>query len=142
MRLAETTIVLALAASGGALAAPVPPASPAPVAAGSWGGAHARLEVTGEETRIELDCATGVLPGVLAVGKNGAVDTLGTLVRHGSRAETDAGAGEPARFRGTLTGKTLTLTVTLVGPSQDLGTFKLKQGRPGRLAACPAAPAG
>ena len=57
-------------------------------------------------------------------------------------AETDAGLGEPARFRGTLTGKTLTLTVTLVGPSQDLGTFKLKQGRPGRLAACPVPPAG
>jgi hypothetical protein len=139
--MAETTIVLALLVAR-ALADPVPSASPAPVAAGSWGGAHAQLEVKGEETRIELDCARGVLPGVLAVGKNGAVDALGTLVRHGTRAETDAGEGEPARFRGTLTGKTLTLTVTLVGPSQDLGTFRLKQGRPGRLAACPAPPAG
>ncbi|MET0555448.1 MAG: hypothetical protein ABW221_20565 [Vicinamibacteria bacterium] len=137
----ETTTVLALLAAA-ALADPVAPVSPAPVAAGSWGGAHAQLEVKGEETRVELDCARGVLPGVLAVGKNGAVDALGTLVRHGARAETDAGEGEPARFRGTLAGKTLTLTVTLVGPSQDLGTFRLKQGQPGRLAACPVPPAG
>lgn len=138
MRLAETTILMALA-TGGVLAEPAPPAAVAP---GSWGGAHAQIEVKGEETRIELDCAHGVLP-VLAVGKNGAVDTLGTLVRHGNGpgAETDAGAGEPARFRGTLTGKTLTLTVTLVGPSQDLGTFKLKQGQPGRLTTCPVPPA-
>lgn len=136
--MSDMTIVLALLASG-ALADPAPQA---PVAPGSWGGAHARIEVKDEETRVELDCAYGVIPGVLAVGKNGAVDTLGALVQQGSRAETDAGQGEPARFRGTLTGKTLTLTVTLVGPSQDLGTFKLVRGRPGRLAACPVPPAG
>ena len=134
--MSETTIVLALVAAG-ALAA-----EPQPIAPGSWGGAHAQIEVKDEETRIELDCAHGVIPGVLAVGKNGAVDTLGALVQHGSRAETDAGQGEPARFRGTLTGKTLTLTVTLVGPSQDLGPFKLIRGRPGRLATCPVPPAG
>jgi hypothetical protein len=138
--MAETTIVLALAVA--AAMAAEPPQPPAPVAPGSWGGAHAQIEVKDEETRIELDCAHGVIPGGLAVGKNGAVDTLGALVQHGSRAETDAGLGEPARFRGTLTGKTLTLTVTLVGPSQDLGPFKLIRGRPGRLATCPVPPAG
>jgi hypothetical protein len=136
--MSETTIVLALVAAA-ALTDP-PPA--APVAPGSWGGAHAQIEVKDEETRIELDCAHGVIPGVLAVGKDGSVDTLGALVQHGSRAETDAGQGEPARFRGTLTGKTLTLTVTLVGPSQELGPFKLVRGRPGRLATCPVPPAG
>ena len=136
--MSEATIALALFVAG-TLADPAPPA---PVAPGSWGGAHAQIEVKDEETRIELDCAHGVIPGGFAVGKNGAVDTLGALVQHGSRAETDAGQGEPARFRGTLTGKTLTLTVTLVGPSQDLGPFKLVRGRPGRLATCPVPPAG
>ena len=136
--MSETTIVLALLAA----AAVADPPPPAPVAPGSWGGAHAQIEVKDEETRIELDCAHGVIPGVLAVGKDGSVDTLGALVQHGSRAETDAGQGEPARFRGTLTGKTLTLTVTLVGPSQELGPFKLVRGRPGRLATCPVPPAG
>lgn len=135
MPLADTTFALALAVAAAAEPAP----TPSPVPAGSWGGAHAQVEVTHAETRVELDCAHAVLPGVLPVGKDGAVDALGTLVRHGNGpvAATDAGEGEPARFRGTLAGKTLTLTVTLVGPSQDLGTFKLKQGRPGRLSACP-----
>jgi hypothetical protein len=55
----------------------------------------------------------------------------------GPGLETDAGTGEPARFRGKLVGKTLTLTVTLVGPDQEVGTFRLVQGRPGRLGKCP-----
>ena len=107
--------------------------------AGAWGGANAGMRVTPEETRVELECAYGLIPGPLEVDKNGRVDSSGSLVRQGSGpgAETDAGAGEPARFRGKLAGKTLTLTVTLVGPAQDLGTFKLTHGRPARVATCP-----
>jgi hypothetical protein len=126
-------------------ATPTPAASPsAPhrrvVAPGGWGGAHARLLVTAEETRVELECAHGLIPGPLEVDKKtGRLDSSGSLIRLGGGpgAETDAGSGEPARFSGKLTGKTLTLTVTLVGPAQDVGTFRLTEGRPGRLGKCP-----
>lgn len=136
MRLAETTIVVMLGAATAGAAEPAQPV--APLAPGAWGGAHAQIQVAEAETRVELECAHGVIPGVLTVGKNGAVDTLGSVVRHGAGPgeDTDAGAGEPARFRGTLAGKTLTLTVTLVGPSQELGTFKLTRGKSGRLTTC------
>jgi hypothetical protein len=124
---------------------PAPEASPSPsarqpIAAGAWGGQHAQVQVTPEETRVELECIRGLISGPLEVDrKTGRVDTSGSVIRPGSdpSLETDAGLGEPARFSGKLTGKTLTLTVTLVGPAQDLGTFKLTQGRPGRLGKCP-----
>ena len=138
----RTEAIVWLLALAGAPPATQPPASPAPrqtVMAGAWGGAHAQLEVTAEQTRIELECAYGLIPGPIEVDKGGRVDFSGSLIREGGGpgAETDAGAGEPARFRGRLSGKTLTLTVTLVGPAQDLGTFKVIHGRPARLGKCP-----
>ena len=116
-----------------------PPTSKRAVMEGAWGGAHAQMEVTPEGTRVELDCAQGLITGPLEVDKSGRVDLSGSLIRQGSGPgqETDAGTGEPARFRGRLSGKTLTLTVTLVGPAQDLGTFKLTHGGPARLSKCP-----
>lgn len=137
MRIEAMVWLLALA--GVPPEAAVSPAPKQAVTAGAWGGAHAQMEVTPQETRFELDCARGLIPGPLEVDKSGRVDTSGSLIREGvgAGAETDAGAGEPARFRGKLAGKTLTLTVTLVGPAQDLGTYKLTLGRPARLGQCP-----
>lgn len=143
MRLTDgIACVLAVACASGLGADPAAPASPSPrrpVTVGAWGGAHAQMVVTPEETRVQLDCAHGVIAGPLEADKNGRVDALGSLVREGGGpgAETDAGTGEPARFRGKLAGKTLTLTITLVGPAQDVGTFRLAHGRPGRTGKCP-----
>jgi hypothetical protein len=127
-----------LLALSGATPTP-PPASKRALMEGEWGGAHAQMEVTPGGTRVELECARGLITGPLEVDKSGRVDLSGSLVREGvgPGEETDAGTGEPARFRGRLSGKTLTLTVTLVGPAQDLGTFKLTHGRPARLSKCP-----
>jgi hypothetical protein len=124
--------LLALAAD------PVPPPA-TPLAPGAWGGAHAQIQVSPDETRVELECAQGLIRGPLTVDKRGRVDSSGSLIRQGKGpgAETDAGAGEPARFRGTLVGKTLTLTITVVGPAEDVGTFHLTLGKTGRLASCP-----
>jgi hypothetical protein len=132
-------IALLLALAG---APPEPTVAPPPrqaVTAGAWGGAQARMQVAPGETRVELDCAQGVIPGGFEVDKSGRVDSSGWLIRQGGGpgAETDAGAGEPVRFRGKLAGKTLTLTVTLVGPAQDLGTFRLTHGRAAKLGQCP-----
>jgi hypothetical protein len=136
----RTEAIVWLLALAGAPPVPSPsPPSRRAVMAGAWGGEHARLQVAPEETRLELDCAHALIPGPLAVDPSGRVDSSGSLIRQGGGPgpETDAGAGEPARFRGTLSGKTLTLTVTLVGPAKDLGTFKLTHGRPARLSRCP-----
>ena len=132
-------IVWLLALAGAPPAPSPPPPSTRTVLAGAWGGEHARLHVAPEETRVELDCAHGLIAGALAVDPSGRVDSSGSLIRQGGGPgpETDAGAGEPARFRGRLSGKTLTLTVTLVGPAKDLGTFQVTHGRAARLSKCP-----
>lgn len=142
MRIEATLLLAALAVAPPGKPAdgtPVPPPRKA-VAAGAWGGAHAQLQVTPEETRVELDCAHGVIPGPLETDAAGRIDSSGWLVRAGAGPgpRTDAGEGEPARFRGKVAGKTLTLTITLVGPAQDVGTFRVTLGRPGRLSKCPA----
>jgi hypothetical protein len=131
--LAETLLVVLAA---GAAAAP---SARNPLTAGDWGGPHAQLEIAPDETRIELDCAHGVIAGALAIDHKGRVDSIGSVVRRnaGPGPETDAGEGEPARFQGRLQGKVLTLHVTLVGSAEELGTFQLQKGRPGRLGACP-----
>lgn len=137
MRIDAIAWLLAVSASQ---PTPVPsPVTKRSVMAGEWGGAHAQMEVTAEGTRVELDCAQGLIAGPLEVDKSGRVDSSGSLIRQGAGPgpETDAGVGEPARFRGTLSGKTLTLTVTLVGTAQDLGTFKVTHGRAARLSKCP-----
>ncbi len=138
MRIDAIVWLLALAAPAPAKE-PTPPASRRAVMAGEWGGAQAQMEITPDGARIELPCARAVITGPLEVDKSGRVDTSGSLIREGSGAgaETDAGAGEPARFRGKLSGKTLTLTVTAEGSAQDLGTFKLTHGRSARLPKCP-----
>ena len=135
MRIDAIVWLLALAAPAPATE-PTPPASKRAVMAGEWGGDQAQMEITPDGTRIELPGARALITGPLEVDKSGRVDTSGSLIREGS-AETDAGAGEPARFRGKLSGKTLTLTVTVEGSAQDLGTFKLTHGRPARLPKCP-----
>jgi hypothetical protein len=137
VRSIDVVCMLALVGAPGEKATAAAPKQP--VTPGAWGGAHAQMQVTPEETRVELDCAQGVISGPLEVDKSGRVDSSGSVIRQGSGPglETDAGTGEPARFRGKLVGKTLTLTVTLVGPDQEVGTFRLVQGRPGRLGKCP-----
>ena len=117
---------------------PVPPPA-TPLAPGAWGGAHAQIQVSPDETRVELECAQGLIRGPLTGGQARPRGLPGSLIPagQGPRAETDAGAGEPARFRGTLVGKTLTLTITVVGPAEDVGTFHLTLGKTGRLASCP-----
>jgi len=139
VRIEAVCCVLALAGAPSDSKSAASPAPRQPLAPGAWGGAHAQLQVTAQETRVELDCAHGLIPGPIEVDKTGRVDSSGSLVRAGGGpgADTDAGAGEPARFRGKLVGKTLTMTVTLVGPAQDIGTFRLTQGRTGRLGKCP-----
>ncbi len=139
MRIDAIVWLLALAAPAPEKQEASPAASKRAVMAGEWGGARAQMEITPDGARIELPCARGVITGPLEVDKSGRVDSSGSLIREGSGAgaETDAGSGEIARFRGKLSGKTLTLTVTLEGSAQDLGTFKLTHGRPARLSSCP-----
>jgi hypothetical protein len=108
------------------------------VASGEWGGRGAILTVRDDGGSVELDCAHGSVE-VLSLDKDGRFDVAGRLAREHSgpirRDETDSSA--PARYRGSVEGQTMTLTI-VVGDdgSQTLGPFALTLGSAGRLMKC------
>lgn|ERR1041384_6021638 len=107
------------------------------VATGTWGGEHVRLQVTADGATIEYDCAHGTLTGPLALDAQGRFSVAGTYAREGGPVRVNAApTGRPARFDGSVQGRTMTLTATLTDKGQDVGTFTLTQGSEGRLWKC------
>jgi hypothetical protein len=123
---------------GCALASPHQEGKKQKTLTGSWGGSHVSLEITGETARIEYDCAHGTLDGPIVLDGEGRFEAAGTHTpeRGGPVREGEDDSGQPARYRGKVTGKTLTLTVALSGSGEEVGTFTLTQGAAGRLVKC------
>ena len=108
------------------------------MAAGMWGGAHVRLEVSdGGEGKIEFDCAHGSIEKI-ALDRAGNFNARGLFVqeRGGPVREGEKKEGQPARFSGKVAGKTMTLRVVLTGADEEVGTFTLTHGRGARLTKC------
>ena len=107
------------------------------VATGVWGGEHVRLQVTDDGATIEYDCAHGTLAQPLALDAQGRFSVAGTHTREGGPIRVNAApAGQPARYTGSVQGRTMTLTATLTDKEQPVGTFTLTQGSEGRLWKC------
>jgi hypothetical protein len=107
------------------------------LAAGTWGGQHIRLSVRADGAEVEFDCASGTLAGPLTLSADGRFDARGTFMREGGPTRIDANrTGQAARFEGHVSGRQLTLKVTLTDTAQDAGTFTLTHGSEGRLWKC------
>jgi hypothetical protein len=136
------SVLLVAAGIGCALASPPQQEKKQKVLTGSWGGPHASLEVTGETARIEYDCAQGTIDGPIVLDREGRFEASGTHApeRGGPVREGQEDSSQPARYRGHVAGKTLTLTLILMGPDngsgKEVGTFTLTQGAAGRLFKC------
>jgi hypothetical protein len=105
---------------------------------GSWGGPHISLEITATGARVEYDCAHGTIDGPIIPDRSGQFEAMGThTAEHGGPVrEDEEEAGRPARYRGKVSGKTLTLTVTLADSGEEVGTFTLTRGATPRLTKC------
>ncbi len=108
------------------------------VAAGVWGGAHIRMEMHEAGARIEYDCAHGTLDEPLTLDNEGHFDARGTHTREapGPIRLKALPVPQPARFRGRISGETITLTVTLEDSGAEVGTFTLTHGINGRVFKC------
>ena len=112
-----------------------PTAAQPVVPLGVWGGTGIRIEVRQGDAKIEMDAAHGKTSGPLVLDGSGAFDVAGTfaLERPGPTRAGDDAAGEPARFRGTLDGDTLTMTVTLGRSATVAGPLTARRGARARL---------
>ena len=107
------------------------------VAAGVWGGPHMRMQVNDDGGTVEYDCAHGTLAQPLVLDAQGRFSVTGTHTREGGPIRVNAApAGQPARYTGSVQGRTMTLTATLTDKEQPVGTFTLTQGSEGRLWKC------
>ena len=111
-------------------------AAGAVVAAGLWGGEHISLDVTATGAFVEFDCAHGTLDAPLFQDASGQFAVAGTYVQEGGAMAQDPPPGVPARYEGTVSGQTLTLTVTTTDDNQKIGSFTLAQGQTPQLRKC------
>jgi hypothetical protein len=114
--------------------APDKPADGERLATGLWGGPHVRLDVTDTGAEIEFDCAHGTLKGPLTLA-GGRFDVSGTFMREGGPLRPgNERKGLPARYKGQVAGKRLTLTLVLA--DDDADTFTLTHGQQPQLTKC------
>jgi len=108
------------------------------LAAGAWGGKHVRMEVSGEGALLEFDCAKGRIKGRVTLDAEGRFSANGEFAREGfgPRDEDQAAKGVPALYTGEVKGESMTLTVTLSGTAEEVGTYTLTRGRQARLWKC------
>jgi hypothetical protein len=109
------------------------------LASGVWGGPHIRLDIAEDGTAaVELDCAHGSTTEPIVPDGKGTFRAAGTYVqeRGGPVREGQEDAGRPAVFAGKAEGGTMTLTITLTGSGEELGTFELTRGKTPRLTKC------
>jgi len=108
------------------------------LAQGTWGGPHIRIAVGDSSATIEYDCAHGQIDGPLVTDRRGRFSLKGThSPEHpGPVRDNELFSGEPARYTGWTDGKKMTLTVTLAGQKEMLGTFNLTLGGAGRIFKC------
>lgn len=108
------------------------------VAAGTWGGAHVRLDVREGGGALEFDCAHGEISEPFATDAGGRFDLSGTYTREsGGPIRIDhPPTARPARYSGRVEGRTMTLSVKLADDAQTLDAFTLTRDSEGRIWKC------
>jgi hypothetical protein len=96
------------------------------------------MEVTGDGAQLDFDCANATITQPLTLDGNGNFNAAGKYMQeHGGPVRLgEDQSGKPAHFKGRVTGKTLTLTITLDGASESIGPYTLELGKFARIMKC------
>ena len=138
LRLAGVGLACALSAGAGlgaACASAPATADAASVKNGIWGAEGVSLTVTSDGGAIEYDCGHGTIDKVMALDGAGKFDVTGAHFSEGGPTR-QGDSGAPARYRGTVTGDRLSLTVTVTSSDTTLGQFTLTFGQQAVLTKC------
>lgn len=105
---------------------------------GTWGAQGISMEVTETGAEIGYDCAHGSITEKIALDGKGHFSARGRHVREhpGPTRNDEDQNGQAATYSGSVSGDTMTLTVTLADSKETVGTFTLTHGSSGRLRRC------
>ena len=108
------------------------------VITGSWGGEHIGFEAKDTGAEVDFDCAHGAINQRITLDKNGKFDVAGTYVlEHAGPVRADETANSrTADYTGFVKDKTMTLTVTLTGSKELVGTFYLIRDARAKVMKC------
>jgi len=130
MRIRLTLAALACAA-GCSLVAP----DGNTVASGMWAGDHVALDVGGAGAQVTFDCAHGTIDQPMTLDASSNFDTPGTFTTDGGPTP-ETQTARPARYRGHVSGSTMTLAIVLTDRNESAGEFSLAKGGNVRLTRC------
>jgi hypothetical protein len=109
------------------------------VVQGTWGGENAGLIADDTSAHVHIACTFGNVPQGIEPGTGGRFDVPGEYVLRAYPVYV--GPSLPARFQGTVTGRSLTLSVivqdTVADTTITLGPVRLLFGREPRMQMCP-----
>lgn len=106
---------------------------------GTWGGDNAGLIVDDTSAHVHIACTFGNVAQGIEPGTDGRFDVPGEYVLRAYPVYV--GPSLPARFQGSVAGRSLTLTVigqdTTADTTATLGLVKLYLGREPQMQMCP-----
>lgn len=105
---------------------------------GTWGGKRIGMEIADDRTVIEFDCAHAAINDPFVADRNGKFDLKGTYEaeRPGPQRAGVPSNERPARYTGSVNGKSMTLTITLTDTNETIGTFTLTHGVTAQIVKC------
>src|ERR1043165_5947606 len=109
-----------------------------PVKVGLWGATGLNMNVTKTGATLGFDCADGEITKQLRMKRNGSFETAGTFTRSGP-GPIRIDAQPQARsviYKGKVTDKTMTLTVSDAATGEKITTQTLTFGQSGRIHRC------
>ena len=125
-----------IAAISAVACASTPPSASSRALAGSFGGNHVALELTGRGGSLSYDCAAGTI-GPIIPGRDGRFAATGLhLPGHGGPDRIDEiPMRKAARYSGTVSGDLITLTGVLDDGTR-LGPFAVVRGAQANIVRC------
>lgn len=105
---------------------------------GTWGASGIAMEVNDSGAEIGYDCAHGSITEKIVLDAQGRFSARGLHVKeHPGPIRVDEDQkGQPATYRGSVSGDTMNLTVILSDSNETVGTFTLSHGKSGRIRRC------
>ena len=102
-----------------------------------WGGERLHLVIDAGGGRVQMDCASGSIAGLVELASNGSFIATGTLVPHRAGPQrADEGVARPsAKYTGEVKDDATQLSILAAGASTSQA-FKLRRGTTAKPIRC------